>query len=249
MNTTLPATGCSTPHLSRATARAMIVGLALLTAALPSSAQLVEVDDLGLPASPDGFNLTQDLTTGLEWLDVTVSVGRSFDDLIGTDGSDEFAPGGDFEGFRHATFLELTGWTGGPQADSLFINFGFNSQFSSIGPYGSVQDYLSYVGCLGACGTYGYISGIYVLDLVPPLDPRWSKGESFASSGHDWGQLHTGFTSAPTSWPVNGSSTDYGHFLVRPLPEPGSGLALTAGSAGVAWLARRKRRRLDVAGR
>jgi len=110
-------------------------------------------------ASPDGFDLTQDLTTGLEWLDVPVSAGRTFDDIVGNDGTSEFAPGGDFEGFRHAAFLELTGWINGPQLDSPFAYFGFTSEFASIGGHGPVRNFMSYLGCLANCQDYGYVSG------------------------------------------------------------------------------------------
>jgi hypothetical protein len=90
---------------------------------------LVEKNDPSLPGSLDGNNITEDTVTGLQWLDVTVSADRSFDDVVGNDGMNEFAPGGDFEGFRHATADELTGWNPGPQFDSLFINFGFTCTF------------------------------------------------------------------------------------------------------------------------
>lgn len=227
--------------VSRASHGVMLATATLLLFGLPSQAQLVEIDDLSLPASPDGFNLTQDLTTGLEWLDVTVTEGRTFDDLVGNDGTNEFEPGGDFEGFRHATALELTGWTPSGQLDSLFSNFGFTSTFSSIGGYPLVRGFLSYVGCVGSCGTWGFIQGAYVEDLVEPLAPRWAKAEALFSQGNNFGRLDAGTSLPLVSFPTNGSVTIYGHFLVRPLPEPATTTALGAGIAALAFLARRRR--------
>ena len=76
-------------------------------------------NDFSLAASADGFNITFDSSTGLEWLDLDVSVGRTFNDLSGVDGSNEFIGGGDFEGFRYATRLELTGAINGPPLFSV----------------------------------------------------------------------------------------------------------------------------------
>lgn len=50
----------------------------------------------------DFATITQDTDTSLEWLDLSESLNRSFNDV-----SAEFGPGGDFEGFRYATELDL----------------------------------------------------------------------------------------------------------------------------------------------
>lgn len=220
--------------------RAWVVAALALVASASAHAQLLEIDDPTLPASPDGFNITQDFLTGLEWLDVTVSAGRSFDDIIGADGTNEFASGGDFEGFRHATFLELTGWINGPQQDSLFVQFGFTSGFSSIGGYGPVRDLISYVGCLANCGAYGYVSGAYAVNETSPLTPRWAIADNFPNGGLSWGSLGADYPHPPTSRPENGSQTGYGHFLVRPLPEPAMATGLATGLLGMTCFERRR---------
>ena len=51
-----------------------------------------------------------------------VSVGRTFDDLTGVDGTNEFAPGEDFEGFRYARKVEIDGAQNGPPLPSLFAS-------------------------------------------------------------------------------------------------------------------------------
>lgn len=192
----------------------------LLVGGLPTTqvyAALVEKNDLSLPASLDGNNITEDPITGLQWLDVTVSADRTFDDIVGNDGTNEFAPGGDFAGFRHATADELTGWNAGPQFDSLFKSFGFPSTFSSIGTYGPVRSYLAVLGCHGSCGSFGRIYGIYVKN-GDPLDPEWAEVEAFASSGFSWGSLGTGPSDVFPPRAENSGDVHTGHYLVRPVP-------------------------------
>jgi len=157
--------------------------------------------------------------TGLDYLEVDLSEGRTFDDLVGNDGTDEFASGGDFEGWRHATGLELTGWSAQPQIDSLFKNFGFTSEFSSIGPYSSVRDFLGHVVYWGSCASYGCAYGIYTKEGDSD-DPEWAKIEAFASSGYSWGSVGVADTEVFTPHPTNGPSETFGHFLVRPSPPP-----------------------------
>jgi len=213
--------------------------LLLLLPAGPALAVLTEVDDLSLPASPDGYNITEDDVTGLAWLDLTVTAGRSYDDITGVDGSDELGPGGDFEGFRYATDLEVTGWTPSGQIDSLYSNWGFNSIFSSIGPYSNVRDFLSYLGCFNNCGSYGFAQGIYVDDM-DPLDLSWAMTEAFPSSGHDWGSVQVHPSNALTSRVANGSLDTTGHYLVRAIPEPSHLAQLLSGGMFLVVLARRK---------
>ena len=65
----------------------------------------------------DGL-ITFDPQTKFEWLDLTESENRSYDDIVGNDGTNEFTIGGDFEGFRYATASDLDtlwfslGWSG-----------------------------------------------------------------------------------------------------------------------------------------
>jgi hypothetical protein len=227
-----------------AVSRALLVTLALsatMLSAAVANAVVTDVDDATLPASPDGFNLTQDSVTGLEWLDLTVTAGRTWDDIVGNDGTDELGTGGDFEGFRYATYTEVTGWSAGPQVDSLFSNFGFNSTFSSIGTYPLVRDFMSHLSCFTNCGTYGFTQGIFE-DDIDPLVLWYAHVEAFPSSGFDWGSLIVATTGPFASRPVNGSLSTTGHFLVRPLPEPGGSPALAAGLVMLACLTRRRDR-------
>lgn len=67
---------------------------------IQTEAALIEITDNG---SPGGINnITHDTVTGLEWLDLTASRNISYDAI-----TVQFASGGIFEGWRHATKLEV----------------------------------------------------------------------------------------------------------------------------------------------
>ncbi len=196
--------------------------LAVLAAPLAGEAAIVLANDLGLPGSADGFNLTQDTSTGLEWLDLDVSVGRSFADLSGADGTDEFAPGGDFEGFRYATRLELTGATGAAQADSLYKSLGIPpSGFTSPSGYALARALITVAGCFGSCAEYGYSNGTLLDD--DGVTPGQASMEAFLF-GTNYGQSVP--FGSPSLFPPNDAfALLSGNWLVRdiaavPLPAP-----------------------------
>lgn len=73
-----------------------LVALALATA--PAQAILVSQSDVVFGAD----SVTLDTGTGLKWLDVDISVNRSFNDVSG-----QFGAAGDFQGWRYATGAEV----------------------------------------------------------------------------------------------------------------------------------------------
>lgn len=60
---------------------ALITGF-VLTAAPPAQAVIMGANVAGLGASDDGFNVTQDTGTGLEWLDLTLTVGANYNEVV-----------------------------------------------------------------------------------------------------------------------------------------------------------------------
>lgn len=200
-------------HLSPCT---RVVLLALVAArASTSLAAIEQVNDPALPASADGFNITRDTDTQLEWLDVDVTSGRSFDDLTGVDGSDEFAPGGDFAGFRYATQLELTGAVNGPQEPSLYRSLGVSPfGFSSIGGYSQARALITIAGCFGSCTSHGYTSGNLLAN--DRITPAIASMEAFRSQGQNWGRSNP--NGLPVYFPPNDAfATEHGNWLVRPV--------------------------------
>ena len=78
-----------------------LLGLAFITltlAASPATAVLISQSDIAFGAD----SVTLDTGTGLEWLNVDISVNRSFNDVSG-----QFGTGGDFQGWRYATGAEV----------------------------------------------------------------------------------------------------------------------------------------------
>ena len=221
------------PHLRLGAA----VLAAFVLASGPASAALIALNDPTLPASADGFNITRDTVTGLEWLDLDVSVGRTYDDLNGGDGVNDFLPGGDFEGFRHATILEVTGANNGPQFDSLFKSAGVGAApFSSIGTYSVVHELIGLVGCFANCPTYGYADG-FLEDQLTGLESELYI-ENFASSGFNWGRFQERVAIIP-ALTNQGFPIEQGNWLVRSIPEPGTAALVGLGLVGACiWRSR-----------
>ena len=226
--------------------RYLPIALAILLVLPPSASfgAIVLLNDPALPASADGFNITRDTSTGLEWLDLDVSVGRTFDDLTGVDGTNEFDPGGDFDGFRYATYEELTGAINGPQLDSLYKSLDISPfDFSSIGGYPFARALITIVGCFGSSGTYGYSNGILLAD--DGVTEAVASMEAFTNGGFDWGCSET-FGPPLLFEPNDAFPLQTGNWLVRgvtaiPLPAP---LVLMLSALSI--LGCRARRRLRV---
>lgn len=78
--------------------RKSFLGTALLLFATTSNAAIISVSDSIFGAD----SVTRDTVSDLEWLDVTLSINRSYNDV-----SSQFGSGGDFEGWRYATGIEF----------------------------------------------------------------------------------------------------------------------------------------------
>ena len=210
-----------------------------------SHASIVLLNDPGLGISADGFNITRDTSTGLEWLDLDLSVGRNFNDLTGGDGSNEFLVGGDFEGFRYATHLELTGAVNGPQLDSLYKSLEISPfDFSSPGGYSSARALITIVGCFGSCTSYGYSNGIILAD--DGITEAVASMETFTAQSFNWGRSNpvTGpILNNPPNRPSDGYPVQQGNWLVRSVsavPIPAAIWLFGSGLLGLVGFARRK---------
>jgi hypothetical protein len=78
----------------------------LLLAGSTAKAVLVQVNDPlivgNFTYTRDGFNITRDTQSGLDWLDVTLSTGYSYNQVV-----EQLGDGRAFEGFHFATEAEL----------------------------------------------------------------------------------------------------------------------------------------------
>lgn len=222
--------------------RLFLTSILVLQTATAFSA-IILINDPSLPASADGFNITRDTVTGLEWLDLDVSVGRTFNDLTGIDGSNEFIAGGDFGGFGYATQLQLTGAVNGPQIDSLYKSLGISPfDFSSIGGYADARSLITIAGCFASCASYGYSNGIILKN--DGITEGVTSMETFTSGGWNWGRSNTTTGPILNNPPNDAFPLEQGNWLIRPtvVPLPASILLFLSGALCMLGISTRHKR-------
>ena len=173
-------------------------------------------------------SVTIDTATGLEWLDWTLSTNKSYVYV-----STQFGPGGDFEGWRHATTAELAGLFLG--ADITHVD-----DYES-NPVGVVEGLLA-LGGDTFFGPYGY-HGTYMVTATP-----WGENQTLAAVDPD-GLLTAivrGAFTTFTDYSATSQSPGIGNALVREstlaVPEPSTIALLAVGLIGISGYAPRKRR-------
>lgn len=220
--------------MSRAIQVAMAC-LAIGIATTPVTAGLISTNDAHFGAGA----ITNDTATGLEWLDLTFTNGLSYNFV-----STQFGSGGQFEGFRYATSLEV---------DTLFRDAGF----SHTDRVYRIEDQLTARTLLGLVATtppllsVSFAFGITGEQLIDPFDPSFSSHFRFGIS-YAWTLLPDhivpeGYAdglefhffriaddlSAPGSWLVRDNAAA--------VPEPGSLTLFGLGTLGLIGAARRRR--------
>lgn len=164
-------------------------------------------------APQDGYNLTLDTETGLEWLDVTLSTNRAMLDVRAN-----LATGGDYQGFRFASL---------PEVESLIDHFGVvNSGHEDPAVTRAIQLLGDTEGALPEQGQLSSLSAIIGEEAYPGAS--WFLDISDFSEG---GLLpdHAGVGYALTGYFEVVPEPWMGYAMVRstPVPEP-SALALAS---------------------
>lgn len=210
-----------------------VVAAAVAVSASLASAQLLEVDsEFGMGS------VTRDVAQNLDFLDVTISTGLSFNDVTAA-----FASGGVFEGWRHATRLEVAtmvnNWGFSPavplnDVGALVVADQFTDPFDGLVTLlGPTIDASS-----NPSNSFRTSNGLTATDPgtqlnhVVRLEDRLQSVNSFARDVYEGGNITlTG----------DEATSQIGHFLVRTVPAPGA-LAIFAGAGLAAAQARRRRR-------
>jgi hypothetical protein len=211
-----------------------------LLASAQVGATLIEQD---LLLVDDGL-ITLDSSTGLEWLDVTQTVGMSYTSVLGSQYVSQMS-------FRYATLQELTALfdNAGGSGDYLIPRSTINSENYNGVPvvenYSAAMSLLNFMGCTSyivgqACdldgqdwhiGMYGnqVNSGIQTAAIVD----AYNNSPPYGNAGAIWVDFSEFVPSRTT--------TDFGSYLVRTssVPEPSVISILLIGILGMAF-ARRK---------
>lgn len=203
----------------RPSLRSLALALLLIAAALAIGGQvkaaILEADH---PTFGVG-SLTRDTSSGLDWLDLTLSTNRSYADV-----ASQFGAGGDFEGFRHATLGEVLGlW------DAAGITADTGPSAALFAPVDALQGLVG-VTWPDLLRSYG-ISGTEGGSAGPPED---CGGVPFTCYVTPALSSLDGQGSAWTHENLRDyiAESTYGHWLVKPIPLPaalplmGTGLAV-----------------------
>ena len=187
---------------------------------LASDVRAVPLVAQDLYASGDGL-VSRDAARGIDWLDLTLTQGQSIDDVL------QGAGGWISQGWRLATNSEVCGLAGEAMAPGVVA---CPTEFSSVSIFydDRAVDIVNLFG-ITSHGDYEQISASGLFD-----DGDLSDGESAAAAysfliGPVNGE-QSGFNLAENLGPsIFMRSEAYGVFLVRPIPEPGTGLLVALG--------------------
>jgi hypothetical protein len=189
----------------------------LLMSGEPAQADLIKTDDLVV-----------DTSTGLEWLNLARTQGRSADQVLA-----QLGPGGQFAGFQYATRVEFvtlfTEVFGTPLL--VHVNGGLDlnatENFANLfGPTGSeVIDGQRLPSIAGLFDVTARLATVIELFYTPDITGA-------LTGGSDTNSVNLEF-----------SSPTIGSFLVRPVPEPSPLLPIAALMGLAAVILRRTRKR------
>lgn len=183
-----------------------------------------------------GDNLiTIDTTSGLEWLNLTATTNRSYNDI-----SSKFGAGQEFDGWRYATAVEVSGYFdafGGDNAYYAGWSTQNNGLFDAVSLFWG-DTYCAYLGCATGDG-YSY----FIYDTPPTNPQQMQTGQIYDSIDHflsptqDAVALSAGYADKVEPQIIVGSA------LVRTsvVPIPAAAWLFGSGLIGLIGVARRKK--------
>ncbi len=195
--------------------------ISLLLTGLSANANLIQATDPRF-----GLNsLTIDTTTGLGWLDVSLSAGLSYQQVLA-----DTQPGGSFSGFRFATVQEV-------------LNLYTSAGIPGAGYYPlSTTAITSFLSLIGTTGTINGQPGVLALSAT-----SLSAGVYCAPAIYGTGKSGVeeywvndgGYNSGGTAYGATTSYPDLGSWLVTNVPEPSAYALAIAGLIGFTCMRRR----------
>lgn len=172
----------------------------------------------GYAALVDNGNSMIDTGTGLQWLDLTETLGDSWN----TAEASTFVT---VDGYVHATET---------QVETLFLNAGFLTTNNVNNPLNNpaAADLLAFLGCTQFCGTVN-ATGRGFAD--------WDGTQTVRPNYHTSGLGAGAATISLFSSDKDLEDITAGHFLVKPVPVPAAVWLFGSGLLGLVGMARRKK--------
>lgn len=192
--------------------------LALATFVSPARATLISIDRL---TAGDG-QLTRDTASGLDWLDVTLTLNQSQASAAGLTGS-----GSLYEGFRLATVAEFQ-----TLVANAGVHYGLSTNPLHIAAAHSLQN------LLGLTSVFSDSSAVYSNSngwLAGSLSGNANLGFIQITDYHPRG--NTDFSIADNGGGAGNASSAFGLFLVRSSPSMGTGVPDGGSTVGLLALA------------
>ena len=183
-----------------------------------------------------GDNLiTQDTDSGLEWLDLTVTAGMSFNDVTA-----QLGVGGDYEGWRYATSAEVTGLWDAFGGDNNYYTGSWSTQNNGL--FDAMAPYVGDLYCAANACTAGDGYSYWITSDVQGTGYHW------VSLSYDDTQSINSSTSDLFSGSYQPVLDSYGVYItgsalvrdISSVPVPAAAWLFGTGLVGLIGVARRK---------
>jgi len=180
--------------------------------------------------------ITQDTASGLEWLDLTVTAGMSFNDV-----SAQFGSGGNYDGWRYATRAEVAGLWDSFGGDGVYTGWssGNNGLFDVVSSY--VGDlYCESAGCTTGSGVSSWLTG----DTNPQYSGLVYRAQSGDFLSNPLNSTQDNFDIESGLYRMDIGTVSVGSALVRevsPVPVPAAVWLFGSGLISLVGFARHKK--------
>jgi hypothetical protein len=197
--------------------------ISLCLTGLSAKADLIQATDPSF-----GLNsLTIDTTTGLGWLDVSLSAGLSYQQVLA-----DTQPGGSFSGFRFATAQEVL---------NLYTSAGIPETGFYPLSTSSITSLLSLIGITGTINGQPGVVALSATSLSPGANCAPAIYATGASGVEEYWVNDGGYKSGGTIYGATTSYPDLGSWLVTDVPEPSAHVLAIAGLIGFTCMRRRQK--------